>query len=133
MDNLPSPLDVVSNGQLPDIISTIKQLILDNIINDLIVNDWILLNNTNNQILQKLYLADYQYSKELQHLIVDINQIHIAYISNLDHEVLMRCLTDEEFIKTYTYVYKLIVTEHFTNNPLLMNKWLRYVKNIQEL
>jgi hypothetical protein len=48
-------------------------------------------------------------------------------------EQLKEALSHELFIKRYHSAYIKFVKEHFKNNTILMNKWLRYAENIRSL
>lgn len=133
MNSLEHVFKVITSRRLPEVTPHVKQLIADNVLTDDIIQELIPVNDTDNQILQKLYIADYQYSKEMQHVLVNTNQLYISWISNPDPDILKQCLTSEELIIKYSYIYKLVVTEQFANNQILIKKWLRYAETIRNL
>lgn len=64
----------------------------------------------------------------------------IVWIPNPSNELLKVALTDPKFIELSQATqdgivrpYDSFVKKHFKNNTILMNKWLRYAKNIREL
>lgn len=71
-------------------------------------------------------------SPEFQLTSVQRNGRSIIYIQNPTKEALNYALTNPIFIKFWSETYDKFITELFKDNSLLINKWLRYAKNIRE-
>lgn len=78
------------------------------------------------------YLIMYNFnpSEEVQLIAVKDSPHVIKHIRNPSPAVAKLVLTDAFFIKRSTNEYIEFVKKYFKNNTLLMNKWIRYAKNI---
>lgn len=52
---------------------------------------------------------------------------------DLRPKTIKKLLIDEDFIKHEAHQYNAFVKQHFKDNSVLMNKWLRYANNVRNL
>jgi hypothetical protein len=71
-------------------------------------------------------------SEELKLAAVKKRGILIKSCKNPSKELLNTALTEPKFIKNEKH-YNKFVKQHFKDNTVLMNKWLRYAKNVREM
>lgn len=67
--------------------------------------------------------------KERPYFLEELDDMHI-----IPEDLVKKVLTSEEFILDWhERLYDQFVQEYFKNNSILMNKWLRYAKNIRDM
>lgn len=115
----------------PETISTIKELLATGKVTDDIVKKLLTTTSSINSVVQKLSIAGFKFSKELQQIAIDRNPFNISYIKDPNPEVLKHALASNEFITGWPETYDDTVKRVFKDNALLMNKWLRYAKNVR--